>query len=92
MDKSQIKTISDRIAAEIRAAAEKGGVGRVQSGRVWAAAGRVRVYVTQGAKEIGYMTIDDDGAIDCGELRMADRIAPHLEPVAAELGVQVYGY
>lgn len=92
MDKSQIKTISDRIAAEIRAAAEKGGVGRVQHGRVWSAAGHVRVYVTRGAKDIGYMSIDDDGAINCGALDMADRIAPHLEPIAAELGVQVYGY
>lgn len=62
--------------------------------RVWVGRdGKVRIYVTRKGKDIGYIAVDDDGALNCDALTFGGAvIGAALEPVAAVLGVQVYGY
>lgn len=60
-----------------------------QTGKVWHKAGYIRVYVQRGSKDMGYIQIDDDGAVDMNGLNKAAELAPFVE--AAVRG-QVYGY
>lgn len=62
--------------------------------RVWVGRdGKVRIYVSRKGKDIGYIAVDDDGALNCDALTFGGAvIGAALEPIAAALGVQVYGY
>lgn len=71
--------------AEVMAQALSGAAPGWQTGRVWSGHGHIRVYAVRGAREMGWLSIDADGAVNCAELRDADKVAPVLEAAVAKL-------